>query len=354
MREIILFVFIVFLSCLKNSNGQRVEYSMINKNEKPLSHLDSVIVQQMDDKSVVGLSLAIFTKDGVLYEKGYGFRDIYSKDSININTIFEAASLSKPVFAYAVLKLASKGIIDLDKPLYSYYVDLDIKDNPDSRLITPRIILQHSTGFPNWSRNRKLKMSYKPGTEFKYSGEAYFYLQKAVEKITGKSIEKILHEEVFKPLQMNYSSFIWKETFDENYAHGHKSNKKYTSKWKPKSVNVAASLHTTSVDYAKFLVAILNEAGLSKEMSGYIFKPQIETNKRDIYWSLGFGLEKVNEDYYLWHWGHNPGFRAYFILNHRTKTGFVYLTNSDKGLKIAEELLFEITGTKNHPSLKWF
>lgn len=316
--------------------------------------LDSLINAQIKKYSIPGLEIAIIDDSKIIFSEGYGYRELNSNKEVDENTIFEVASLSKPVFAYAILRLASKDVIDLDEPIYHYYVDDDIKDDDRSKLITPRIILNHSTGFPNWARKRKLKMKFTPGTKFNYSGEAFVYLQKAISKITGKSVEEIIQEEVFEPLNMNNSSYTWKKSYDENFAYGHKKRKKYPKKWKPKGINVAASLHTTASDYAKFLIAVLEGKSLSEKIWKDIFTPQIKTSKHGVFWSNGFGLEKVNNNYNIWHWGHNVGFRAYFLLSKECKSGFIYLTNSDKGLKLANDLTLFLSGSLDHPSLRWF
>jgi CubicO group peptidase (beta-lactamase class C family) len=316
--------------------------------------IDSLILSQMQKHAITGVSLAIISNSVISYSKGYGLRDIDTDKNIDQNTVFESASLSKPVFAYTVLKLASRGIIDLDQPLYDYYTDVDIENDSLSRLVTARILLTHTAGFPNWRGKGKLKMNTIPGAKFRYSGEGFVYLQKAIERITRKPVEDIINDEVLHPLQMDNSSYVWKSEFDQNFACGHKKKSKYKNKWKPSRVNAAASLHTTACDYARFLVAVNGAEGLSQKVSDEFLLPQIETSKENVFWGLGFGLEKVGVKYNVWHWGHNPGFRAFFIMLPETSSGFVLFTNSDKGLKMVKEVIVCLTGSDLHPCLSWF
>ena len=144
-------------------------------------------------------------------------------------TIFEAASLSKVVFAYAVLKLVDRGVMDLDQPLVRYITLPEIKDkfsadvveDPRLKKITARMVLSHSCGFPNW-RQGELKILFEPGEKFSYSGEGFVFLQRVVEKLTGETLQDFMKREVFAPLGMNDSSYVWLESFEQQAASPHK------------------------------------------------------------------------------------------------------------------------------------
>jgi CubicO group peptidase (beta-lactamase class C family) len=102
--------------------------------------------------------------------------------------------LSKPVFVYMVLRLADRGVIDLDKPLYTCGFSYDrIDKDPSSKLITARMVLDHTTGLPNWG-GTPLEFLFTPGEKFNYSGEGYVYLQRVVEHVTGKSLEELAQQ----------------------------------------------------------------------------------------------------------------------------------------------------------------
>src|SRR5207244_3327775 len=137
------------------------------------------------------------------------------------DTLFGGASLSKPVFAYAVLQLVDAGVLSLDEPLASYVPDF-VTTDPRAATVTVRNVLSHTTGLPNW-RNAKLtlKTHFQPGERFSYSGEAFVWLQRAVEAKTGEPFEVTVQRLVFDPLQMRHSSFVWRPQFDANYADPH-------------------------------------------------------------------------------------------------------------------------------------
>ncbi len=145
------------------------------------------------------------------------------KESSDCSSVFQAASLSKPILAYIVLKMADKGEIDLDLPLF-HYTNIDRFVNKEwARLLTARIVLTHKTGLSDWAAgpssaewpDSPIKFICRPDSCFGYSGEGIAFLQRAVESIRGKSLEQIASEDVFIPLQMTHSSYEWKDDFNE-------------------------------------------------------------------------------------------------------------------------------------------
>jgi len=156
--------------------------------------------------------------------------------SLNSDSVFQAASLSKPVFGYAVLKLVEQGKLALDAPVMKYLPQgyrhrFDpLKAEPsdlvtDTRLqeVTVRMVLNHTSGLPNWAPG-PLKFDASPGMEWHYSGEGYLLLQRAVEAVTGQPLNKFMTSEVFKPLAMNHSDYVWNEQIAPNLLPGTKAN----------------------------------------------------------------------------------------------------------------------------------
>src|SRR5262249_11831103 len=148
--------------------------------------------------------------------------------------IFEAASLTKPVVAYAALKLADSGQLDLDAPLSKYLPEPYIKDDDRLKLITTRRVLSHTTGFPNWRpAGQPLKIHFTPGERFSYSGEGYVYLQKVIEQISGQPLDAFMKKTVLEPLGMTDSSFVWQERYEKLKATAHDAAGNPTQKRKP-------------------------------------------------------------------------------------------------------------------------
>ena len=210
---------------------------------------------------IPGLSVAIVEGNKVTYSGAHGVKATDSKEPVDEKTIFSAASLSKPCFAYGVMKLVQAGKLDLDKPLYLYLEYEDIAHDERYKKITARMILSHSSGLPNW-RNGKLELKFEPGEKYQYSGEGFVYLGKVIEQIMEVPLNDFMDDYVFRPLAMTNSSYVWKAAFESNYAAPHGFLRDAQSKYRPGNVNVAASLQTTAEDYAKLLIAMLNSTGL--------------------------------------------------------------------------------------------
>lgn len=319
--------------------------------EEFTTHLEEL----MQKANIPGLSIALFDETSILYQNALGVKSNDTRLAVDQNTIFSAASLSKPVFGYAVLQLVEKGILDLDRPLYQYLEYEDIQSDDRYKKITARMVLSHTSGFPNWRRGGDLSINNDPGTKFSYSGEGFVYLMKVVEKVTNKSLNPLMEELVFQPLGMNRSSYVWKKEFDDNYALPHESNGRTFMKRKRSDGNTAYSLQTTAVDYSKFMQAFLNNNGLSATTIQEMLRPQSKVkqySEGDIDWGLGFGLQSTEKDHAFWHWGDNGTFKCFVITFQKGKSGLVYFANSSLGLSVLDPILKKAFDDE-FPLVKW-
>lgn len=273
------------------------------------------------------------------------------------NTIYKVASLTKPIIAVITLKLIESGQLKLDEPLYKYYVDADIAETEEIKLLTPRIILSHQTGFPNWrylDKDNILKFEFKPGTKYQYSGEGFEFLRKSIESKLNKPIEKIADELLFKPLNMSDTHFYWTDEVDENrYAQEHDETGKPIDYKKHKTANAAAKLLTTIEDYSKFMVHILNGAGLSKNLYKEMISKQVNTKKGD---DFGLGWEIFSDlgqgEFALQHTGGDPGIKTLAVLLPKSKRGIVVFVNSENGIKIWGKIIKEYLGSIGEQLIK--
>ncbi|MGA0559420.1 serine hydrolase domain-containing protein [Larkinella sp. VNQ87] len=325
------------------------------------NQLDRAVKQLMDSASVPGLSLAWIQNGQLSYTKAYGITRADSTQPVDANTVFEAASLTKPLFAYAVLQLVDEGSLDLDKPLFDYLPYPDVADDERYKKITARLVLSHRSGLPNWRKNRRssqLSMVRSPGERFGYSGEGFVYLQKVVEKITGKPIHALMEERVLKPLGMLHSGFVWQPSFTANYAQPHNESGEVQQKYKPAQANMAYSLHTTAADYARFIQAIFNATGLKPNTVDQMLSPQSQLPTRfsgsdtlasNSYWGLGIGVEQTPAETYFWHWGDNGTFKCFVMANRRRKDAVIYFANGSNGLDFADEMVRQTVGGQ-HPA----
>ena len=170
------------------------------KTAEIIARLEHGVPQLMHDGDVPGLSIALIRDGKLVWHHGFGVTNAETKAPVTGSTVFEAASLSKPVFAYAVLKLVDGGKFDLDKPLNQYLSgNYDVGDDPRLNQITARRVLTHTTGFPNWRPNGSpvLKIFFTPGEKFSYSGEGFVYLAKAVEHLAGEPFDAFMKKKWF-------------------------------------------------------------------------------------------------------------------------------------------------------------
>src|SRR5262249_11610099 len=148
--------------------------------------LKEQIRKLMEEAKVPGLSIAIIQDAKVIWRQAFGGKDTRTKEPVDPDTLFEICSGSKPLFAYVVMKLCEKGVMDLDTPLTKYTPERFLKGDPRLDLITARHVLTHTSGFQNWrSADDPLRIQFTPGERFSYSGEAHSYLQSVVTHLKG-------------------------------------------------------------------------------------------------------------------------------------------------------------------------
>lgn len=321
----------------------------------------------MAQADIAGVSMALIRDDQTYWLHEFGVRNTKTNSPVTSDTIFEAASLSKPVFAYGVLKLVDQGKLTLDMPLSKYLPKAYIEGDARLDQITARFVLSHRTGFRNWRGDgNPLAIYFRPGERFSYSGEGYVYLQKVVEQITGKPLSDYMAEAVFTPLGMASSSYLWRDDYDARTATGHDVDAQPQDKFKPKEPNAAASLHTTARDYAIFLEALLAGKGLKPGTLREMERPQIAVDpectnctdripkelSKSVFWGLGVGIQQTAQGESLWHWGDNGAFKCYMLAYPKQKTGLVFFADSENGLAIVSEVIRIAIGG-DQPALQW-
>jgi CubicO group peptidase (beta-lactamase class C family) len=308
--------------------------------------------QLIDDAHVPGLSMAVVGDAEATEAIVAGVRNAHDRAPVNRRTIFDAASLSKPVFAHAVLQLVDAGKLALDAPLSQYVGDY-VADDPQAASITVRHVLSHTSGLPNWrSVDRPLKTYFVPGERFGYSGEGFVWLQRVVEAVTGEDINRTLRRLIFEPLDMDRSSYVWQPAFDANYADPHDADGVPGTKGKPVAPNSAASLQTTADDYALFLKAVLSGTGLKRETAHLWFEPQVRLPATQIAWGLGWGLEGSAGTFFQWGDNDRGRFKAFAIGSRQQRRAMVALTNGFHGMAIMPTLV-ERALSGPHPAFSW-
>jgi CubicO group peptidase (beta-lactamase class C family) len=353
---------------LKTLDGKRVS----------LPELEASIEQAMEKANVAGLSVAIISDDQIAYTHGFGFRDNAAGIPFEAGTVTGAASLSKTVFAYLVMLLVEEGVIDLDKPLQAYlprplpdypaYADLAGDDR--YKQITARMVLSHSTGFPNWRSlepDGRLKFLFAPGARHSYSGEGIDLLQMVVEEVTGRDLETLARAKVFEPLGMTRTSYAWQEAFEANAARPHDQFGRPKSLPRRTTPDAAGSMVTTAEDYARLLVAILNATGQRKATVNEMLRSQIaipyeqmfgpgawrDTNRyQEIHLAWGLGWGRFDTDRWgraFFHTGQDFGYQSYTVTYLDRGSGIVLLSNSDNFEGVAQAIVQAAIGDRASP-----
>ncbi|WP_073552402.1 serine hydrolase [Elizabethkingia meningoseptica] len=307
---------------------------------------DAAIENWLKENKVPTLGLGII-EDGQLKQVKV-FGDIKPGVSAPYNTYFNVASLTKPVTAMVALRLVGMGKWNLDEPLYKYWTDPDIVDDPRHKKLTTRLILSHQTGLPNWrwkNEDKKLSFQFDPGTKYQYSGEGFEYLRKALEKKFGKTLDQQAKELIFQPLKMNDTNYIWDRNTDESrFAIGYNKEGKPYPTDKRKTANAADDLTTTIEDYGKFMVNIMNGGNLKPEVYKDMIKKQVKTGA-DKSFGLGFEIYDLgNGEYALSHGGSDNGTQCIVFILPQTRKGILIFTNTDDGYKVYEKLILQYLG----------
>jgi CubicO group peptidase (beta-lactamase class C family) len=318
--------------------------------ETLIADLEKLIPKLMAELSVPGASIAVIKDAKLFWRRGFGVKDVGSKAPVDNDTVFEAASVSKTVFAYAVMKLCEKGVIGLDTPLTKYAPKPFLEGDSRLELITARHVLSHTSGFQNWrSKDEPLKIHFTPGEKFFYSGEGYSYLQSVVTHLTGRPIEPYLKANLFEPFGMVSSGYGWNDIFEKHAARPHTSEGKPLNNKKRTAEDVArfaaaGDLHTTPTDYAKFLIEVINPKKsdayrLDRKSLAEMVRPQVKVDGSKS-WALGWQIQHGSKGDQIQHGGNNRGFHAFASASVERKSGFIIMTNGDNGWKLFSNQVF--------------
>ncbi len=329
----------------------------------------TALIALLKKENVPGMQL-VYTKGGTTSTYNLGLRKSGTTQAVAANSTFQAASLGKVVLAYTALRLHDRGLLDLDKPLLSYGPYPRLQQEPRAAKITARLVLAHASGLPGWAENplkptwktSALYLKHAPDSCWNYSGEGYVFLQKTLERITGKSFEALAREEVFRPLQMKNSSFVWRDQFAATACFGHDEKGRPTEIKKFAEPYGAFSLLTNATDYHRFLQALLAGQGLKPATARLLRMPANAANRCStpaspadpaIAWACGVGLARTSHGPALWHWGNNDDFQGFFMAFPDKKESIFFLTNSANGLKMTDEVLRLFIGPGQYWAMQW-
>ncbi|MFJ2989632.1 serine hydrolase domain-containing protein [Collimonas sp. NPDC087041] len=258
------------------------------------SALDIEVPKEMAAVGANGLAIAVIDGGKVVYVRAFGRRNEEGQ-ALREDTVMSAASLTKPVFAYAVMQLVGEGRISLDasiadyleKPLPAYSTQRpyatwkDLDGDERWRQITPRILLSHRSGLANFQSleaDGRLHIHFDPGSRFAYSGDGINLLQFVLERGLGLNTNTELQQRVFERFGMSHTSMMWQESGAINQADGYADSSWGSKRARPhirrSHVAAASSMDTTIEDYARFAAGFVRGEGLSPSNHQEMISPQ--------------------------------------------------------------------------------
>jgi CubicO group peptidase (beta-lactamase class C family) len=340
------------------------------------SQIDATVTQLMQAAHVTGCGMAIFHGGRIAYLKAYGLRDAEKGLPLTPDCVMTSASLSKAAFATVVMRLVQEGMLDLDKPIFQYLPKLlpeypsyaDLRGDERYKKLTLRILLSHTSGFPNWRAfedDRKLKIHFEPGTRYAYSGEGIDLAQLVVETVTAQSLKVLMQEKLYRPLRMDRTSMVWEPRFESDFANGYDEYGRSLGPERWSAPNAAGSMQTTLHDYATFLSALMRGKILDTRTFGKMQDAQISihsahqfpslasettaaNDKIRLRYGLGWGLYSSPYGKAFFKEGHDEGWR-HLALYFRNGSGILIMTNSSNGEGIFKPLIDSVLGATSFP-----
>jgi CubicO group peptidase (beta-lactamase class C family) len=325
------------------------------------------LADRMHEYGVSAVSIALVRDNRVRWTAAIGTRSATSTDSITTETLFQAASISKPVVATAVMRLVERGSMSLDDRANDLLRSWKIPDNKftEASPVLLRHLLSHTAGATNGSvgiyqpgspvptlvqaldglppSNRPpIRIDFAPGSDYRYAGGGYSIVQQILIDRTGKSFPDLMRELLLDPLGMTHSCFCQPlpPELEARAAIGHDaSGAPIAGRWWTLPEMAAGGLWTTAPDLARFVIAI-NKAW-SSGVTGFM---QRETARRMLTpirsaWSLGFNVDTVGGIVRVSHTGSNNGYRSVFVTYPSRGDGIMILTNGDGGAALRDEIL---------------
>lgn len=310
-----------------------------------------IAAELVERKLLPSISFTVIQNGQIDAVETVGNADFATGDPVTDDTLYEAASLTKPVVAELARRLHRQGLFDLDEAV-SDSISLDRISNRAARgKITPRHLLSHSSGLPNWSgdnrnptRKDALELRFAPGSAFQYSGEGYGILLAFLEAKSGKSADALARE-LFSELGMTNSTLIGRG-HKGHFARGHWGVSPDRQPWKTPAPVAAYSLFTNAKEYARFMQYVIQNhaAGLASGDPFTAVQIKVHSATKDddtaetLGWSLGWGTLQQKGRTIYFQWGDNGAFRSFAAFDPKAGNAIVYFTNGSYGTLFADEL----------------
>lgn len=312
------------------------------------------------DEGFPGAAIAVVKGGKIIYTKGFGVKDVNSRDSVDANTVFRLASLSKGFAPVLAGMLKEDGCLQWDEKVVNYVPDFQLRSESQTRQINLIHLLSHTVGLPPHSydysldhgdtyerlkaRLKEVRLSYKPGEMHTYQNVAYSVVGDVVRNLTGKSYGEMLSERIFKPLGMYHSSTGYKNMMAEtNVAQPHKPSADYYYRTPISdfyySAVPAAGVNASAADMGQWLLLLLGHRPdlISKNTLDQIFTPRIKLLRGacncgvwqpdDSYYAMGWRVIDKDGRRVILHGGYVNSYRTEIAFSPEDDLGIVVLSN---------------------------
>jgi len=350
----------------------------VNDPKLPLpAEIDAEARRLMASEDVKGMAIAVIRNGRVEHVAAYGHRNIEKNLPLTVDTIMYGASLTKAAVGYVALMLAQDGKLNLDasveallpKPLPDYEGYADLKDDDRWKLLTPRILLNHTTGFANFrwlEPDERLRFHHKPGTRYGYSGEGINILQMVIEQGLGLELGSLMQDRLFQPLGMTRTSMMWRPDFAENLADGYTIDGSFEPHDERSRPKAAGSMDTTIADQARLWAALVRGDLLNKERRAEFSRNQFSIESAHQFPTLEPATDPRNEQIRLgagvgvvvfqdrsgpafFKGGHNDSTANMVVCQESKRDCIVLLSNSVRAELIYPELIRFVLGENDMP-----
>ncbi|MEP7365515.1 MAG: serine hydrolase domain-containing protein [Acidobacteriota bacterium] len=340
-------------------------------------------VSTLASAHVKGAQIAYLDSGKLVWSYAYGVRRDTPQLPMDRETTTWAASVTKGVFATYVMQLVERGEFSLDTPvakqlpkrldLFEAYAKTAtlLVNEPAWPRVTPRMLLAHTSGllnFPFLEPDGKLHLHFEPGTQFSYSGEGINLVQFVIEQQKGRTLDQLMQEALFTPLQMTRTGIIFRKEFADNAADRFGDDGQFLSQTKRFPARGAGSMTTSAEDLARFAAALFEGKILKPKTMREMLRPFIQIRTRQQFGSkpddppgaeatatglaygMGWGLlTKTPYGPAFFKEGHGDGAQNYMICFERRRACMILLTNSDNGERAFRPLLEKIMGNTVTP-----
>ena len=332
--------------------------STLEAEKEKLSAIDAMAPLLLAKYDVPSVGVAYIENGEIAFVRHYGMQSWGYP--ANEETLYNVASLTKPVTAEVILRLISAGQFSLDTPLADHHVEQDVADDPRIRLLTPELVMRHRTGFTNWryQTDGVLQFSRDPDTDTQYSGEGYEWMMKSAASATGRDFEELAQELVFDPAQMPLSGYTLNNKWVGHLAAPYKAGEAVYNAIR-REPSASDDMRTTPREYARFMLSVFEGQEVDKRLrkkqativtpyqehfqcNGGAEAPEFCPENEG--WGLGWFIHDWGDRTIMQHSGGDHGEASLAIYDPVAKRGVIALTNGAEGHRVMVRIVGQLFG----------